>query len=940
MTASSSRIIRTPDQRLRVFVSSTLQELAAERQAAQQAIERLRLAPVMFELGARPHPPKELYRAYLEQSHIFIGIYWQRYGWVAPDMDISGLEDEWRLSGDRPKLVYMKSPAPDREPRLKELIDQIRNDDHVSYKPFTTADELRELIENDLMIMLTERFEMSQAAEADTVQLPALPRSNLPVPASRFIGRESQLVELKRLLSDARLVTLIGPGGVGKTRLSLQAAHELLPDFADGVWLIELAALTDAAIVPQAIATVLGVHEEPDRPLTTTLINFLRDKSILLILDNCEHIIEACAAIAAALLSACPNLRMFASSRELLGIADEVAFAVPSLAVPDLNRLPATSELTQIEAVRLFIERARSAQPNFAISDHNAPAIAEICQRLDGIPLAIELAAARVKVLSAEQINQRLDDSFRLLTGGSRSALPRQQTLRALIDWSYSLLAPEERTLFGRLAVFAGGWSLDAAEAVGAAGEIDAFEVLDLLMRLVDKSLVIKEELLGEARYRMLNIITQYALEKLHEAGEEADVRSRHFEYYVALVEAVKPHLLTADQAASLDRLEIAHDNLRSALEWAIASKSQSALRLAGALGRFWDMRSYFAEGRRLLNQALALREGAPPMWQALALRWAGSLAARQGDHAYAQVLLTDSMNASREIDDRAGLAVVLNQLGYTAYVQGEFDQSTAWLQESLRLNRALNNEVGVALAIYHLATIAWLQGEADNARRQFEESLAIRRKIGDRLGVGRSLYHLGAVAASQGDYAAARGYVEESLIITRELGDRKMLAYTLGSLGELAVSQGDYETARRSLDEGLRVARELGDHVGIAYALEVLGKLACVEHDPDTARQYLKESVQLRHEAADREGLNDGLQALARVILTEGHPDRSVRLLAAVQTQRQAIGVTLLAADQSDFDQIVTDAKALLPPAAFETAWAEGQALTIDQIIELASKP
>ena len=938
--AETARVIRTPDQRLRVFVSSTLQEVAAERQAARQAIERLRLAPVMFELGARPHPPKDLYRAYLEQSHIFIGIYWQRYGWVAPDMDISGLEDEWRLSGDRPKLIYIKGPAPERESRLKDLIDQIRNDDHVSYKPFTTAEELRDLIENDLMLMLTERFEMSASTEAPTLPLPALPRSNLPVLSSRFIGRETELAELKRLLSEARLVTLIGPGGVGKTRLSLQLAHGILPDFGDGIWLVELAGLTDADLVPHTIAIALGVRESADRPLTATLIDYLRDKTALLILDNCEHVIEACARITTALLQACPNLRILASSRELLGTTDEVAFAVPTLGVPDTSHLPQLADLTQIEAVRLFVERARSAQPKFAVSEHNAAAIAQICQRLDGIPLAIELAAARVKVLSAEQIAARLDDSFRLLTGGSRTALPRQQTLRALIDWSYGLLAPAERTLFGRLAVFAGGWSLEAAEAVGAGGEIDAFDVLDLLMRLVDKSLVIKEEALGEARYRMLNTVGQYALEKLREADEESATRQRHLDYFVNLAETAKPRLLAADQISSLNRLEVDHDNLRSALEWTIASRSQTALRLAGALGRFWDIRSYFAEGRRLLNQALALRDGAPPLWQALALRWAGFLAARQGDYEYAKVLLNDSLALSRRHDDAAGVARALNFLGYTAFSQGKFDWAEELLQEALAINRSLNDESGLASTLNHLGSVAWLRGDAATARRDFEDSLTMRRKISDEIGVSKALYSLGGVAEAQGDYAAARRYLEESLTLTRMLGDRKLVAYTLAGLGEIAVEQGDLTAAQDYHAQALAAARELADKVGIAYALEGLGSDACALSDCEAARRYYAESLGIRSDIGDKDGLAACLQGFARAAVLQHQPHLALRLFAATAALRQQIGVSLMAGEQADFDQRVAELRAQFDSAAFEAEWSIGAAMTLEEAIACALNP
>jgi len=936
------RLIRTPDQRLRVFVSSTLQEVAEERKVARAAIEDLHLAPVMFELGARPHPPKDLYRAYLEQSHIFIGIYWQKYGWVAPDMTVSGLEDEWLLSGDRPKLIYIKGPAPERDPRLNDMLDRIRNDDRVSYKPFSTPEELRELIENDLMLMLSERFELALAGvePSPTKPEPAPPPHNLPGQLSAFIGREKALADVKRLLAASRLVTLSGSGGVGKTRLSLQVAADVLSDFPNGVWFVELATLTDPALVPQTVATVLGLREDTNRSMTKALTDFLHAKKVLLLLDNCEHVIEAVARLVSELLKTCPDVRIIASSREALSVQGEATFHVPSLVVPDPAHLPPLTQLAQIEAVRLFVDRATASQPSFTLTDRNAAAVVNICQRLDGIPLAIELAAARIKVLSAEQIADRLDDRFRLLTGGGRGVLPRQQTLRALIDWSYSLLADEERRLFARLAAFVSGWTLDAAEAIGAGDEIEVYEVLDLLTRLVDKSLVYTEEHAGEMRYRRLETIRQYALEKLRESGEEDVIRARHFEYYLKLAEQAEPHLTDHEQQIWLDRLEIEHHNLRFALEWATQTRQPAAVKLAGLLGRFWDIRSHFAEARKLLNQVLKLEDKVEPTWRAAALRWAGYLAARQGDHAYAQVLLTDSLTASRTIDDRAGLAEALNLGGYIAYSQAEFEQALAWLREALELNRALNNTSGVAQSLHQLATVAWLQGDAETARRQFEESLHIRRELGDRAGVGRSLYNLGGIADSQGDYVAARRYLEESLVITREMGDRKVLAYTLAGLGELASSQGDYESARHSFDEGLSVARELADRVGMAYALEGLGNAACAERDYAAARRHLEESVRLRHEAGDREGIHDSLQALARVLLAEGQPDRATRLLATVHAQRQAIGLALLEADQRDYDQVVTDAKAQLSPDVFETAWAEGQVLPLERALDLALQP
>ena len=586
MSESASHIIRTPDQRLRVFVSSTLQEVAAERAAAREAITQLRLAPVMFELGARPHPPKDLYRAYLDQSHIFIGIYWQKYGWVAPDMDISGLEDEWRLSGDKPKLIYIKAPAPDREPRLQDLLDQIRNDDRVSYKPFSTPEELRDLIENDLALLLTERFVVAPAVVA--APQPAIkPRHNLPNQLTSFIGRTKEVTEVKRLIAAQRLITLVGPGGTGKSRLSLQVAAHQVDRFEDGVWLVELAPLADPAFIVSTIAVVFDIREVQGVPLITLVIDYLRAKELLLVLDNCEHLVEASAQLADQVLHACPKLKIVVSSREALGIAGETVYRVPSLSVPDRS----SSDLMNYEATRLFIERATKAEPRFHATTDNAAAIIQVCQRLDGIPLAIELAAARVKLFTPEQIAERLDDRFKLLTGGSRTALPRQQTLRALIDWSYHSLTEIEQRALRRLAVFLGGWTIEAAEAV-----IGEDEALDGLLGLVNKSLVNVEEQSGAARYRFLETIRQYAMDKLLESGEAAESRNRQLDYMLKLTGTAEPGVFRLRRLAWLDQMEVEHDNLRAALEWSASNDLAKAIDLALALDNFWTSRDYNSE--------------------------------------------------------------------------------------------------------------------------------------------------------------------------------------------------------------------------------------------------------------------------------------------------------------------------------------------------------
>src|SRR5262245_9030724 len=528
-------LIRTPDQRVRVFVSSTLEELAPERAAVRDAISQLRLTPVLFEAGARPYPPRELYQAYLAQSDIFLGLYWQRYGWVAPGSQISGLEDEYQLANGKPKLIYLKTPAQAREPALQALLDRIRSDQVASYQKFATPEELRERIANDLALLLTERF-------TTTPETPAGSRlAQLPMPRSRLIGREEELAQIHALLQqdDVGLVTLTGPGGVGKTRLALQVAAEVAPQFTDGVAFISLAALQDPTLVVLAVARALGVSETRDDTLNERLLAYLEPRDMLLVLDNVEHLLAA-APLAAQALERAPLLKLLITSREPLRVRGEQIVPVPLLTLPDPAHLDDLEQLVESPAVVLFVERAREVRPDFALTSENAASIAEICQRLDGLPLALELAAARLRMLSPAALLARLERRLPLLTQGARDLPERQQTLRNTIEWSYDLLSKREQQLFRRLAVFEGGFTLEAVEALcifDAATTVSTSEVddraavLEQLAQLLDKSLVQAQEGVGgEPRFSLLNTIDEYAQEQLAASGEAATVQQRHAE--------------------------------------------------------------------------------------------------------------------------------------------------------------------------------------------------------------------------------------------------------------------------------------------------------------------------------------------------------------------------------------------------------------------------
>jgi predicted ATPase len=556
---------------------------------------------------------------------------------------------------------------------------------------------------------------------------------------------------------------LTGAGGCGKTRLAIQVALGLVDRYPDGVWLAELAVLANPALAPQVIAESLGIREEPGRPLMATLTDQLRARHLLLVLDNCEHLIEGVAPRVQTLLYGCPNLHILATSREILRIAGEVIYQVAPLSLPNPKHTPAREQLMFYEATRLFIDRASQAYPEFKLTDQNAPLIARVCQRLDGIPLALELAAARVRFLSVEQIAERLHDRFQFLTNSEREALPQHRTLRASIDWSFDLLSEPERRLLRRLAVFAGGGALAAIEAVCGGVEISAPQVLDLLTQLVNKSLVVADRVQGqETRYRLLETIRQYAQERLLAAGELDATRAGHLRFYLQLAEAAEPQLEGAQQAAWLDRLEQDHDNLRTALEWAIATRQTDlGVKLGVALRQFWFMRGYLSEGRMRLEEILARPATTLSLVaQAQALNSAGLLARYQADYAAAQAHIRASLAIQRQLGDEKGIADALSNLGYVTLHQGDDGAAGILYEESLAINRQLGNEQGMADSLSHLALVAFQHGDYATANTLDHQSLVIWRKLGDQQGVAWALNKLGHTAADQGRSGSRAGCI------------------------------------------------------------------------------------------------------------------------------------------------------------------------------------
>ena len=724
--------------------------------------------------------------------------------------------------------------------------------------------------------------------------------NNLPQQASSFVGREQSLAELQRLLTRTRLLTLTGSGGCGKTRLCLQVAADSLERFPDGAWLVELASLADPGLVPQTVATILGLREETGKPIGQTLTEYLKDKRLLLLLDNCEHLLDGCAHLADTLVRQCPHVTILASSREALAIGGEQAYRVPSLSVPDPKQVHTSVSVAQFEAVQLFTDRALLARADFRVTNQNAATLASICSRLDGIPLAIELAAARVRSLSVEEIDSKLNQRFRLLTGGSRTALPRQQTLRSLIDWSYDLLTDSAKLLLQRLSVFAGGWTLEAAERVCAGDGMEDHAILDLLTSLCDKNLVAADPNDGNTRFRLVETVRQYAREKLAESGGAEAVRERHSDHYVALAEEAELKLMGASQAGWLQRLAEEHDNVRATLEWSLQDPgSATGLRLCGAMLRYWFARGHLSEGREWCTRVLR-KPGAlePTPERAKALNTAGVLAYYQGDYASARTHHEESLAIQRQLGSRSGMATSLTSLGNMACDEGDFASARTMHEESLAIQRELGDRRGIANSLGNLGNVASDQRDFASARALYEEGLAIMQELGHRLGIANALHNLGRVVQIQGDQAAAQSINEECLAIRRELGDRLGMAFTLSSLGDAASEQGDYPAAAALFQEGLMIQRELGDRRGIVYSFG----------------------------------------GLAGVIAALGNSLRAARIWGGTERLREEIGLPRPPNERPLYDRRVAAARvAAADDAAFDRAWQEGRALTLEQAIELA---
>lgn len=721
--------------------------------------------------------------------------------------------------------------------------------------------------------------------------------NNLPLQPTPLVGRVREVEEVTgRLRSEqVRLLTLTGPGGTGKTRLALQSAADLLEHFDDGVFFVPLAAITDPGLVPSAIAEPLGVRESAEQTLEEGLQSFIRDKRLLLVLDNFEHILEG-APLVGELVGACPNLKVLATSRIPLRLYGEWEYPVPPLALPDPMVLPPIKVLTQYEAVKLFVERARAVKEDFEVTSESAPAVAEICARLDGLPLAIELAAARIRILPPQMMLQRLSNRLKFLKGGSRDLPARQQTLRGTIDWSYDLLPEEEKTLFGRLSVFSGGRTLEAIEEIcDPEGDMDALEGVESLL---EKSLIRQEEPDGEPRFAMLETVQEYASEKLEESGEAGEIKGAHAEFYLALAERANAELRGPDQLEWLQRLDAEHDNMRAALRWELQQgETELMLRLGGAMWLFWSVRGHYGEGRRWLEEALAMDGRGPIESRAMALAGVGVLARDQGDFDRAEEALAEGLEHLGASERSEAKLYLLLSLGNLALEREDHSRATELFGERLALSREMGHPMALASSVMSLATVTHKQGDLERATELYEEGIALFRERGDKLGLALCLSNLGLVKYSRGDLGRAAKLTEEGVALLRELGAGAHTAVGLCNLGWIALLQNDLDGAAALFEESLVLAWDNGMKPSVLTTLE---GYACVAG-------------------------------------AMGAAQRAAQLWGAAQALQETMGILRDTDWLTEADERMSALRSGLGEQAWEEARQKGRAMTLEEAVSYA---
>lgn len=868
--------IKTPDQRLRVFISSTINELAGERLSAKQAINKLRLIPVMFELGARPHPPRDLYRSYLQQSHIFVGIYWNSYGWVAPDMDISGLEDEYRLSENKPRLIYVKKPAPEREEKLTRLLKEIEHSGAACYRYFSNEKELGELLENDLAILLSERFGDDAVPVEEEGQL----KDTLPIVRSSIVGREKELTALKDMIlsTDIFMVTVTGMGGTGKTRIAIELAHRLKSDFPNGICYVSLAATDDARLVPGTIAHGLGIFDNGRQPVAETLLEFLTDKQILLLLDNFEHVAEA-ATLLTEITQRCRAVKLLVTSRMPLNVSIEHVFPLQPLQSPGINDCNTLEDAMRCESVNLFVQRARQVNPMLPVDRENLDAICHICRKLDGLPLAVELAALRTKFLTPVALLGRMGKVLDLLSHGHQDLPARQQALRSTIDWSYKLLDEDCKNFFYRLAVFSEGWTMETAHAVVNGDSQHGIDVMEATGKLLDLGLLRifshynEETVTVEPRFTMLQTVNEFAWEKLEESGQMPAMKKSHALHFVQLCEQAEPSFWTAVPDHWFNRLQHDHANLRVTVEYLMELELvNEAWQFFGAVGHFWVARGWATEARRWMNVIGISIDRADKLMQ---------------------------LNA---VEARY-LARGLDTAGNVYFFATEFNEAVQHLRKGLEIYRMLNDRGGMARSGVLLGS-ALVSIDDMSANEVYRE--AIEHAEASNFTFGTILAHsfLAEVYTRMNRIDDAREMIEraESACEVSEKGWQ--LAITMLQKGNLALAVANYDEALESFTRSINAFTTCFKTIkGWAYL--GLGQCYFVQQDLENARENFILAIQSGRETGEKGIVATGLLGLAGVLAAKGEYIPAARIVGSIEHYCYVLGEANWSAERLLHDQI-----------------------------------
>ena len=783
----------------------------------------------------------------------------------------------------------------------------------------------------------TKEIPLSPLRNGEKAEIP----NNLPAQTTSFIGRETEIAVVSNLLSqpDIRLVTLTGSGGSGKTRLSMLVAGELLGQYADGVFFVSLAPISNPELVIPAIMQTLGLQAAGNASPLNVLTNYVQKKHLLLVLDNFEHVLDA-ALVLIDLLAVASGLKMLVTSRIVLHLSGEHEYLVPPLNVPDPTYLPSFERLAHSEAVQLFTERAQSIHPNFTLTEETIPIVAEICIRLDGLPLAIELAATRIRIFTPHEICARLEHRLRFLTGGAHDLPVRQRTIRGTIEWSYGLLDNEEKTLFHRLGVFMGGWTLDAAQSVCAIN--NDVDVLSTLESLLDHNLIVHNENENQSRFSMLETIREYALERLAESGEEDVIRRQHARFFLTLGEEAEQWWYTEEQAAWLTRLDMENNNLRAALAWSLDHDLEIGLRLGGTLEGFWNSRGYSQEGHDWLTKVLVksrMVETGLKRWQAKALIATCLLAWLQGDLKTACSQGEEGLALWRTVGDPSGLAYALHILGASTTVYGNYHRARILLEEGITLCRENSDQRNLSIALWKYGELLFLEQKNERAHATAEELLSLGQKIGNITAQTGALHILGNIAISQKDYSVAQSHYESGLKLARKLEDSYATAYLLAGLAALLDMQGDYERAGTCYVEGVERLQKRGNDFEAAWQLSGLGRVALHKHDWQTAQAHFETSLNIFQQHESREGVAACIIGLAGVAEGQGHVARVTQLLGAIE-QLPEISRGHFLEDlpiKAEYERILTTVRHTSGKEAFESAYAKGREMTLDEAIAYA---